>query len=126
MSEINSFLCCCSLETGIVFMLFLDILHFIWHLFIFLPEGKGREIYIYQSSFNMDADLFLFYTTNLALLGLKIVYGVKVVQRKFIDFTNTLRAITNVSNLLIVFLDAMLALYSGVEEGIWTSFIFVG
>lgn len=125
MKSLQSFLGCLSLEAGIVWILIFDILHFLWHFFIFLPKGSGREVYIFQASFDMDADLFLFYSTNVCLLMIKMWYGVTVIVKKFKEYTNTYAAITNVSNLLIVFLDFAMAIYIAKERGEWYGFIFV-
>jgi hypothetical protein len=65
MKGFNSFLGFLSLEAGIIFMVVFDILHFFYHMLVFFPKNGGRKVYIYYKAFDLDADLFLFYSTNI-------------------------------------------------------------
>jgi hypothetical protein len=92
-------------------MVAFDIIHFLWHLCVFLPKDSGRRIYIFYDAFELDADLFLFFTTNICMLLIKIGYGLKVIQMKFKAYTNTYAVLTQLIMLLVVFLDLALTIY---------------
>lgn len=124
MKGLESFLFCLSLEIGVVFMVVFDVLHVLYHFFEFLPSGSGKEIYIYYECFDIDADLFLFYSTNVALLIIKTVYGIKVIQRKFKQYTSTYHVLTTLVSLLVSFLDFALSAYLANEKSNWYGFIF--
>lgn len=101
MKGFNSFLGCLSLEIGVIFIVIFDFLHLFYHMMVFFPKNGGRQAYIYHKLFDMDADLFLFFSTNVALLLIKIGYGLKVIQKKFKQYTNTYAVLTNLGSLLI-------------------------
>lgn len=124
MKGFNSFLGFLSLETGIVFMVVFDILHFLYHLMIFLPKNGGRKVYIYYKAFDLDADLLLFYSTNIWLILIKIGYGIKVIQKKYKAYTNTYSVLTTLWNLLVAFLDFALSAYLAKSIANWYGFIY--
>lgn len=123
--NLQNFLYCLSLETGIVFIVIFDIIHLLWHFALFLPQDSGRRIYIFYEAFNVDADLFLFYTTNLALIIIKICYGLKVIQKRFRSYTHTYAVLTQLVSLLVVFLDLALTVYLTHHDGTWHGWPFV-
>lgn len=125
MITLQSFLGFLSLEVGLVFMVLFDITHLLWHFTLFLPADRGRNIYIFYEAFDIDADLFLFFTTNLALLLIKIVYGLKVIQHKFKSYTHTYEVLTQLIMLLVCFLDLALTIYLTHQIGNWHGWPFL-
>lgn len=124
MKGFNAFLGCLPLEIGIVTMVFLDILHLAYHMMEFLPNDKGRKLYVYYRCFDLDPDLFLFFTTNVCLLLIKIGYGFKVIFKRFRAYTNTYGVLTTLCYSLILFLDFAMAAFLAKNETDWTGFIF--
>lgn len=92
----------------------------------FFPAGSGRELYIFYNCFNIDADLFLFYSTIVCLLLIKIGYGIKVVSKGFKEFTHTYSVLTTLVNLLVLFLDIALAAYDFYmsDDSRWQGFVY--
>jgi hypothetical protein len=113
-----------TLEVGILSIVIFDIIHFLWHLTVFLPKNSGRKIYIFHDAFDMDADLFLFFTTNILMLLIKIGYGVKVITKKFKAYTNTYAVLTQLIGVLIVFLDLALTIYLTKLDSNWYGWPF--
>lgn len=125
MKTVETFLGCLSLKIGLVCIVLFDIIHFLWHFALFLPQDQGRRIYIFYEAFNVDADLFLFYTTNLALILIKICYGLKVIQKRFKSYTHTYAVLTQLVSLLVCFLDLALTVYLTHHDGTWHGWPFV-
>jgi hypothetical protein len=105
-------------------MVLLDIIHLAYHMMEFLPNDKGRKLYVYYKCFDLDPDVFLFFTTNVCLLLIKIGYGVIVILKRFKQFTNTYGVLTTLCYSLILFLDFAMAAYLAKNEKDWTGFIF--
>jgi hypothetical protein len=91
---------------------------------VFLPENSGRKIYIFHDAFDMDADLFLFFTTNICMLLIKIGYGIKVITKKFRAYTNTYAVLTQLIGVLVVFLDLALTIYLTKLDSNWYGWPF--
>jgi hypothetical protein len=91
---------------------------------VFLPEDSGRRIYIFHDAFDMDADLFLFFTTNICMLMIKIGYGIKVITKKFRAYTNTYAVLTQLIGVLVVFLDLALTIYLTKLDSNWYGWPF--
>lgn len=56
---------------------------------------------------------------------IKIAYGIKVIQKRFKLYTNTYAVLTNLVNLLVVFLNLSMAIYLAYVEQVWVTFIFI-
>jgi hypothetical protein len=72
----------------------------------------------------MDADLFLFFTTNICMLLIKIGYGIKVITKKFRAYTNTYAVLTQLIGVLVVFLDLALTIYLTKLDSNWYGWPF--
>ena len=90
----------------------------------FLPADKGRKFYVYYKCFDEDADVFLFFTTNVCLLIIKIGYGIKVITKKFQQYTNTYSVLTTLCYCLILFLDVAMSAFLARRIQYWGGFIF--